>query len=720
MANGEHPRYPTTLAAGPSSHGDKSPIGHNHHTGPSPTAPARPTPAEAYANAHNLKRDKENHHVQPHSFAPPLRNPHPNNGGGGVVKTKPLFEWITRKLGAGRRVSYSDGPSTSRSSAPTTTTRGRGGGQSSRGRQGDNRKGVHGRPEVQGGMGKEGARSHLSPQQIFGPAITTRPNSMMTRSESHSLRSYSMSFANSAERDRRREANNPYPSIPVPLQRDSMVDTVSESFLSRSRTPSFRSERSRPRLSLAEVDDSTGLWQNRGEADEGASLRPFPPSHSSSPTPSHSILTRSASTSLLSPIRSTAPRSSSHVNRPRTQRSMSTSTGSSDAALGEEHQSRRDSSSTKPTTILSFDSGQHMAHIAQAPTPVPNGEMNASNTPLQHVAHTFPNGPRRHSHTYRSREQAAETQVDSPAPGGTAMEAGPSRTPTSPPSGLPDLSPAPSTSERESLNHAQAPKHSHPYPWDNPHPLSRPDSKTSMLTLASSTGANVPTPSAASASLPAPSSPIYSGNAATRLREVATSGPGMAQAVRPSGLATSPSVTFASETNAKTPNSTHEYASSTYTPSAAFAYPWSTYGQSIGNMSIRTGDWKTGEADRDASVRALRRKGSWESNESGWSWRGQMYGPPPPSTTASLNGSHANVLGYPVANRLSAYTSPEDDALSTHYATASGSLTRDSYMTAQTRLSKGSRGRSELGDEETPGVEDRRFASDRVGTPITA
>jgi hypothetical protein len=151
------------------------------------------------------------------------------------------------------------------------------------------------------------------------------------------LRSYSMSYANSVERDRRREANNPYPSIPVPPHVDSTYDSLSVSFLSRSRTPSIRSESSRPRL----LDER--------EADEDASIRPCPPSHPGSP--SHSQMSRSVS--LLSP----APRSQ-----------FSRRTASTDS-LG--RQSRQDSTSTKPTT-MSIESGPDPAPIAQAINPIPS------------------------------------------------------------------------------------------------------------------------------------------------------------------------------------------------------------------------------------------------------------------------------------------------------------------------------------------------------------
>ena len=220
----------------------------------------RPTVAAAYATANQPKGNT-------------MTRIHPN------TKSKPLFDWFTRKLGGGRRATYSDGS---------------------------------GRPKD--------PRDETS---------TSRPDSV-------SLRSYSMAYANSVERDRRREANNPYPSIPVPPRVESTYDSVSLSFLSRSRTPSIRSESSRPRL----LDDR--------EADEDASIRPCPPSHPGSPSQSQT----SRSVSIFSP----APRSQ-----------LSRRTASTDS-LG--RQSRQDSTSTKPTT-MSIESGLDPAHIAQAINPIP-------------------------------------------------------------------------------------------------------------------------------------------------------------------------------------------------------------------------------------------------------------------------------------------------------------------------------------------------------------
>jgi len=123
-------------------------------------------------------------------------------------------------------------------------------------------------------------------------------------------------------------------------------------------------------------------------------------------------------------------------------------------------------------------------------------------------------------------------------------------------------------------------------------------------------------------------------------------------------------------------------------------------------MSIRTGGWggRGNVADRDASVRAVRRKGSWESNESGWSWKGQ--GPVPVGVTRPS-------------------TFEGDDSFAAYHGLPAGPLSaRDSLATAQTRLSKGSKGsvgaRGEEVDDETAGFEERRFELDRAAAGIVA
>ncbi|THH17628.1 hypothetical protein EW146_g3228 [Bondarzewia mesenterica] len=158
------------------------------------------------------------------------------------------------------------------------------------------------------------------------------------------------------------------------------------------------------------------------EADEDASVRPIPPSSPPSPSPSRS--------------------SASYLSDPRTFKSMA--------------------ASTKPTTLLSVDLTNGMAHIAQAPP-----------TPATSPA------PRIPSHVRSSSGVGGST-------GGSITFSA--------------LPPSPSSSVHNSLNfnaqtaghhnvltHAlQAPQHTTHHPRNNPHPSSPPPDNASVLTLASS------------------------------------------------------------------------------------------------------------------------------------------------------------------------------------------------------------------------------------------
>ena len=490
-----------------------------------------PSPAEAYASA-NSRRDRT---------------------------SKPIFDWITRKLAAGRRATVGEAAPRLPQTHIQTTPRSQ---ATPRGRIPPLLNPPHRRMVT--------SPHHLSPTEIFASASPTQDNAtFISRAESHSLRSYSMSFATPSERERRREMNNPYPSIPVPAHRASTVDSVSVSYLTRSRTPSLRSEGSVPRLPMMEDWSSyrPGKW-----ADEDASVRPIPPSHSGSPTLSTSNISRSASASLLSPNYSSSYRPSSPYVDPRPGmgllRSASSSAGPDTSFTSSDpdgdgdpggRQSRRDSTSTKLTTVLSFDSGPHVAHIAtapQAPAPI------SQETP---TLEDPTDGP--------SNTTSPPLRIASPI----------SPSPTSPTRNPPPLP----------LTFVQAPKHSHPHPRDNPRPSSPPDPNASTLTLASSTFGFIPNPGSSWNHVP---SSIH------RL-------PPPTSVHRPTSLSTSPSVTFAADRER---------------PVSLYENPPSAHALS----SLRTGGWGR-VVDGDASVRAIRRKGSsgsWESYESEWSWRAAQAG----------------------------------------------------------------------------------------------
>ena len=103
--------------------------------------------------------------------------------------------------------------------------------------------------------------------------------------------------------------------------------------------------------------------------------------------------------------------------------------------------------------------------------------------------------------------------------------------------------------------------------------------------------------------------------------------------------------------------------------------------------------------DPAASVRAIRRKGSWESYESGWSWRAAQageagYGVLPRSAVQSPISAPPVVVGEDGEGAVNVIGLIDGPGLGT--GTVS---TKDSFVTAQTKL-------TESGDSP---FEDKRF-----------
>lgn len=346
-----------------------------------------PTPAEAYATANRRE------------------------------KTKPLFEWFTRKLGGHRRNTFGE----SSRESPVNAV-----------------------------------KSTLTPKEMF--PYTSRENESILTPSDHSLRSYSMSGTPERERDRerRREMNNPYPNIPIPQRFPPTSISISvdssrppSTFArttehgSGSRTPSIRSEVSHySGLRRSTFDDTSML--SRTFADEDASVRPIPPSPSSS---------------------------SVYPRPPVMARDSISSAGPSCFSDGE---ATRSVTSTKPTTITSLESAPHIGHIAQVPLPIsinPSSQTPTTPTPTQNGNMTVhPPSPLRTSGISAARAVIIQTTGTDP-------------TTTSPN----PLSP-------ESTNPAlyQAPKHTTPHPRSNPIPQAFPGDNASMITLASSTAGQPP------------------------------------------------------------------------------------------------------------------------------------------------------------------------------------------------------------------------------------
>ncbi|BEJ16054.1 hypothetical protein CspHIS471_0506590 [Cutaneotrichosporon sp. HIS471] len=485
---------------------------------------------------------------------------------------KPLFEWITRKLGARR----GSDAAVERPSVPHYVPKSH--------RRAEGRR-LHYRR----------AERNLSP----GDASINRNSVDTNRPESVSLRSYSFS-ASQTPSERRREANNPYPSIPVPMLRRSYpastIDSGSRppslSVFSRSRTPSIASlsdlAARGPRFSITE--------SLAGRADEDASLRPIPPS----PT-SVSVTSRSGSVPLWRCDSASAPRRVRTTSPPPISGRRDTNASSVGASYTSEDytQSRQNSlASTKPTTVMSFESGSP-AHIAVAPSL-------SSSPPVQRT-------------------------MSSPTTTGTSLGHLPSPISTTfvPPDEL----------------SVRVPLHSRYHPRNNPHPSAVPRADASIVTLASSTFGLAPSPADRTAARPG----------SLRLRDATSPSSYHAPHV------TSPTVAFADR-----PGSVHDGVS--------------THALSL---SVRTRGY--GRADDDASMRAVRRRGSWESGESRWSWR------PGPADASMI---HA-------LNRRSELLNEGEDGITPAGRSSLYARDRDSYRTALTWAADTDEGESGPGLSET-------------------
>ncbi|WWD01422.1 hypothetical protein V866_008366 [Kwoniella sp. B9012] len=777
--------------------------------GPSSSSPSRNkgkgrtrTPAEVYANQHTQSQNTSSKRQLPNTTPDRHHHPLPPKEKEKEKTGKPIFEWISRKLGS-RRATISESPSSPINrynpnpspnpnlnpvnGSPKMSNNGQGNGNSgTRNRLPSMplpKGGTRGKPTrgrgngFNMGMGNRNINVNVDhshhQHNPMGRQISNVSSSM--DNQSLSMISISNSYVPTIERERRREANNPYPSIPIPkliatgglkdhLKRKNQnsnknnhinihqnnegedIDndhdgttismSISHSYLSRSprsRSYSLDSIRSNSRSSNSysnrrSLDDNASASDNRIRkfkhrergstsgtndrerdgpgsgsglgimpfggyrpgADDDASLRPFPPSHPGSPTPSHSILSRTGSNPI--PLGTGGGRSRSNTfystwsgvgvggrERSLTPSSLDGLYGSTyrysldqyndqdqdqddddgdEEEEGRGRQSRQDSTSTKPTTCISFDSTPPIAHIAQPQihintqhqTQVNTPHLAQAQTPIATQNGTFGLGDvitTSPMSTLNRAQAESENQDDpsspSPSPRTHHLEASSSEenhtppTPTTPTSNIntpssPMRSPPPDVHV-----HVQAPKHTPHHPLHNPLAGEIPDDNASMLTLASSTfgllpnqittsGSEGPTPTLPQGLTPTnvPSDPntpqmtststgvIQKPPSINRLKENTTG-----TAKRPSSI-TTPSIHWAPNTiGDERPTSTHVtepnhniiYAQS-YTPSTHASI-----------LSINR-NWTRDKVDRDASVRAVRRKGSWESYESGWSWRG--------------------------------------------------------------------------------------------------
>ncbi|KAI9638325.1 uncharacterized protein MKK02DRAFT_42712 [Dioszegia hungarica] len=758
-----------------------------HHLNTPPSTPSSPhaanhtsssprgglSKAEAYASAHQPPRvrSKEGEgsggvgagtkskpvegdrsgHVQ-HASSGSGSHGHGHGGGG-----KPILNWISRKLGGGRRASIAEpgaavssadvtGRTTSTVRVHTNEQRGKYTTLPKKGKTGAGDSHIaipsitqpvagsttgQTRPSIKPKSTQPATRlaiptptsqhrPRLSPSQIF-PQTPVR-NSILSGSEAHSLQSYSLFSASPSERERRREANNPYPSMPIHMYKGSIMSSSasawasasglgdrSVSFRTRSRSPSVRSGRSvssslRPaaRRSMVEEmfgEDGSVRWgstggrreewdslatgrdrrsRTPGGADENASIRPIPPSHPSSPTPSQSTRSQTPSASLLSPKPHRSRSLTSPARRFSSRQDSSSSIGDASDRYGYDESSshglsRHGSASTKPTTIVSFDSGPAVAHIAQvAPAPA-----TAVTPPTQSVPPNIPQnavaGPST-APTATTPPSTVHNSSISGSPMSTTVPPSPLRTSFSRDASLPVSGPSsPTPTPSAPAFQALPPKHTHPHPIHNPRPSSPPNDNASILTLASSTFA-APNPAYGA---PSGAGSLHRPTSISRMSMISNYAP---SAPRP-GLGTSPSVTFApipNESGVSGPPTPGPYAYAPHRPSSlapshrsvdeqnrrppSLASPLpldqqqKEYQPSLhptlgtrGSASLSHASWGLGRAggvDEGASTRAMRRKGSESSVgsfESRWSWRGAGAGVSP-GVGRVMGGGRANII----------------------------------------------------------------------------
>lgn len=292
--------------------------------------------------------------------------------------SKPIIDWLQRKLAGTVRVRRVSTGMTGRPPLPNGTV------------AGNTIPGTNGNGNINGAVSVKSARTGTS----VGGAFAVDENGFVRAR----------------------------PSLQRPLSNEMSLRSGVDSVMDNDNEDDDDDDDSERRSSGAGVSTWSRSRSNRmnAEADEDASIRPLPPTSPPSPSPSRS--------------------SSSYLSDPRTFKSMS--------------------ASTKPTTLLSIDITNGMAHIAQAP-PTPNAGY-APPSPVHH-------GPRFQPHARTSSGGASGTQI-------TFSALPPYQVSSSRPSSLNPIRPSA----------LQAPQHTAHHPRNNPRPSSPPLDNASVLTLASS------------------------------------------------------------------------------------------------------------------------------------------------------------------------------------------------------------------------------------------
>ncbi len=419
--------------------------------------------------------------------------------------------------------------------------------------------------------------------------------------------------------------------------------------------------RSASEISLAESylgiedPDNRSFVPSQSEAGTGmeddGSLRPIPPSHPSSPARSAFSVPRSqyrfrgAAVAQSGRPLSTSTTASSLRYAPseapsKGWRSFGSNGGVTATSGG--------SASTKPTTVFSTDTGVlPPAHIAEVPMDIEG----VGNPPIRRpsesagMAGTSPIQPRPRMNRTLTRDSTISAH---PSPLGaippTSSDAQDSEmmttttTTTTPSTG--GQIPPPSSHPLHITGDVQAPKHSHHHPRYNPRPDALPQANASTLTLASSTFAM---PSAGMNGTPSHHARSVAGS--HRFSSMADEDTTVDEVIgRQTG---GEEVDF--EDVPTTPIAQSSPTTSHFIPArrsldihAAILSP--ADGNSIrdGNGTSHRGPassyyYGRHRLDDDASVRALRRRGSWESGESKFSWVGlpQVLNTVPQSSGAS-------------------------------------------------------------------------------------
>ncbi|KAJ9099268.1 hypothetical protein QFC21_004149 [Naganishia friedmannii] len=562
-----------------------------------------------------------------------------------------------------------------------------------------------------------------------------------------------------------------YPRAATFMTRSSM--SPASSFISSRRSrrsSSAETEHSLAGSYLGVNDPDARSFVPSADADEDASLRPFPPSlRPSSPRQRTSFISsipspnRRASSVASVPYWQFSPPRGNHIfehdrdahngpseNEPVPSglplRRSSESTMATQSSLGAHSRTWTSDRSrgtgsvdTRPTTILSSLDLPRVAHIAQVPPPrvVPHprdhnrppfamlgGGSVLSTSPSildapamsarRAASGSFPSLGQIHRTPTWDSGLSASPSVSSPL--ATAIFPVPSSTDQGSDSAPNDsvrhatlrlhssiVNPAETTQSAKNNNDTSAypchvPHHSHPHPRDNPRPLSPPNENASVLTLASSTFSNAERGADRRQSRAAFGTPMAYNNQSQARRRLSDhlAPPTLTMVGRDSML--TPMDHVFSSLNVFPVAPDHEDENDNYddhqTPVMLGSYnerdgsfrfenhrPLSYFDRassyyfnpggggagsvraSIGGgagttgggrrMSLRSTDDRAGWAvDDRASVTAMRRRGSWESGESSFSWAGSGGGNVPTPAIGVVSGSVVSPIPMSMATPI--------------------------------------------------------------------